>query len=384
MSEPLPTTPGDVPVPGRGARSVDDEEIPPELDADSRSRADWSFFETLLEPLHVERSDAWSRDRQRKIARVLSAITAMEETTNNAKPSPNLPPAPIAAIPSMATPVVAAPSRAHQSLAMSEARASRQGGRRRALIAGLTLALGIAGLALFWTAPFSSQAMAAIQHATEAARLPIDRQYALTLQLGSKGEIRTVLANLYVRGGDHFVLKHSGKAGTLWIGGNDRTVWLIPPIGPAFIARDPRRLNEWMSERDLPLSFLRITSLLAQLSTDCRLDLLEDERLPAPLPGDYRHIRATRRNPLGVLPATIDLWVDHETGLVRRVVCDWNRRGLITGPLTLTLDLVDDKALPDDFFDGRSHLDPTFSSDPRQPTRSVIELGTTSQEGDAP
>lgn len=233
--------------------------------------------------------------------------------------------------------------------------------RRRWITSSLQAAAGIGAVGVGWLAVSTlttPTAEAAVARAIEDARLERDRHYAISTEISRPGEGKTLRGDLYVRGAERFAVRHeSPLGGVVWVGGDQKTVWIIPAAGPAFVAADPRRMDQWIEERELPLPVLQVTAVLTHLQGHYDLELLAPERLEESAER-MQHVRGRRRAAVGLLPTTIDVWIHPRSGNVQRLSLDWERRlDPLPGPRRIQFDLVDQVALAGDWYTAEAHLD---------------------------
>jgi hypothetical protein len=227
-----------------------------------------------------------------------------------------------------------------------------------AVAASLVLALGI-----WWqvTSP-SQQAYATLQQTLQRAAETGARQYGVTavVQRPLVGK-REIEADLYVDGADRFLLRHPSilLPGEMWIGGNERENWLVPTRGPVLVG-DDKMLQQWLAdEQELSTPFLHVTTILQRMSRDYDLEMLPDEAVTASDRSGAtvrcRRVRGVLRDTMRPLPRTIELWSDHDTGIARRLILDWELRPEQVGRSRVAFELVGSKQLPPDWFEHAAH-----------------------------
>lgn len=293
--------------------------------ADQRRLADFQFLDTLLKHIYQPHGD----DRERRVRQVMAAIE---------QESPSLP-----------TPAGApvSPSRRRRLWAIP-------------LVAAAALLL-MAGL--FWRIEDGpSPAIAAVEKAMGEAQAETDRQYSMTItaRTTALGE-QTTAATLYVNGSDQFAVRHAAPLGEFWLGGDGQQVWFVPEIGPVLVGTE-QILSRVLNRQQLSTPFLQITSILQRLKNRYELRLLGEEPLSPPEgEGDsvlYQKIRGTLKTADPQWPRTIDVWVSRQSGIVQRVVLNWDRPAERQGLSRLELRLVGQSQLPDDWYTHAGHHGP--------------------------
>jgi hypothetical protein len=303
MSDPL-TPPDDEPRPGEpvavdarvagwideGRPLEDASWTPPER----RRAADGLWLNSLLQ--QTLRRDSVARER--RVIRVTTAITDLARQTQ----SSNTP--------------MGAPA------------------RRRRWWAPLTAA-AVCLLALAIWRPFgapSLTAVAAVQASLREASEAPDRRYRVTLTLAEETSTREVAADLWVRGGTHYVWRQAGPLGDFVIGSDGRQHWVTPSVGPIIVGTQPGLLEQAVLGEQAGTEFLQITSILARLAERYELQLLPEENLPA-VDGSQTlrctHVLGRRRpaaaetDGLPRPPETIELWTARQSGIAQKLVLNW-------------------------------------------------------------
>jgi len=240
------------------------------------------------------------------------------------------------------------------------ARGGRVAGRRRwlpavslssiAAAAAVMIALG------FWWQRGSQQAMAMVERSYQAALLPLDRTYDVTVER-TGGSMWPLKSTLTVRGGDKFLFEKRGPLGAMIrLGTDGQGYWFIPPAGPIVRAKDDAFLPAWMRRTSTDLPHLQVSTLLARMRDYYQLKRLPDEALTADGP-ELSHLHATwsarrlRPSKHGrTPPEEVELWADPATGVVEQLVLtlpiDEQRRQAHT----VTLRLVEEKSLGDESY----------------------------------
>ena len=219
-----------------------------------------------------------------------------------------------------------------------------------AAAAAVMIALG------FWWQRGSQQAMAMVERSYQAALLPLDRTYEVTVER-TGGLMRPLKSTLTVRGGDKFLFEKRGPLGAMIrLGTDGQGYWFIPPAGPIVRAKDDAFLPAWMRRTSTDLPHLQVSTLLARMRDYYQLKRLPDESLTADGP-ELSHLQATwsarrlRPSKHGrTPPEEVELWADPTTGVVEQLVLtlpiDEQRRQAHT----VTLRLVEEKSLGDEAY----------------------------------
>jgi hypothetical protein len=230
---------------------------------------------------------------------------------------------------------------------------------RYTVAAGLVIALGV-----WWQDSSPGQrAYATVQRSLEAAASAGARRYAVVSEVRRpfQGNI-TVRGDLYVDGAKRFAVRHPARLPLrdVWIGGNEREHWIVPPVGPVMIG-DEQMLRSWMSRRDdADTPFLHVTTLLERLATHYDLEMLPGESIADQAGGvvdiECQRVRGRLRadgDSRG--PQQVDLWASRVTGDARRVVLDWELTPEQFGRSLMTIELVEHPQLPADWFEPSAH-----------------------------
>jgi hypothetical protein len=198
-------------------------------------------------------------------------------------------------------------------------------------------------------------ASATVQKSLARAMEPGPREYQFKslVRTPVQGD-REFSGSLYLNGEQQFALRHPAllPGRDIWIGGNSRENWIVPGIGPVFVG-DDEMLRLWSGREELSTPYLHMTTLLEDLSNRYELESLPDE----PAAGrPCRRVRGVKLDPqAGRGPDLIDLWADERTGLVQRVVLDWQLQPNEIGCSTVQLNLVNQSPLPPDWFEHTAH-----------------------------
>jgi hypothetical protein len=225
-----------------------------------------------------------------------------------------------------------------------------------AAAASLLLVIG-----LWWQVDPSQRALAVVQQSLQRETEASPRQYSVTAvaHLPVVGRTERV-AELYVDRAERFALRRlaSPLLGEVWIGGNDREQWIVPPLGPILVG-DAQMLQDWMADKsDFPTPYLHLTTVLHLMSQRYDLEVLPDTSLALPdQTVRCRRVRGVLRDATWGPPSTIDLWADHDAGIVRQLILDWQLQPGQFGRSTVSIELVGRNELPQDWFEHSAHHD---------------------------
>jgi hypothetical protein len=226
-----------------------------------------------------------------------------------------------------------------------------------AIAANLLLAVG----ASLFLAGRNNSAYAAVLRSIAA--MPPTREYRIKMlhQFPLFGE-QAFDAELFLDDSSRFVVHHPGWNGLaeFWVGGSPNARWIVPNKGPALTGEE-QMIAGWLSKRGIPSPYLHVTTILERLSRNYKLEMLADEHIPnANAPSTTikcQHIVGTVEADVSNRPSTIDLWIDIDSGVARKVVLTWQRQRLDRGPVEWTIELVGSPDLPDDWFQLSGHIE---------------------------
>jgi hypothetical protein len=224
----------------------------------------------------------------------------------------------------------------------------------------------VLAVGLWWQVSSPSRrAYATVQETLRRAAEPGARHYNVkaVVQRPLLGK-KEITADLYVDGADRFVLRHPPipLLGELWIGKNERESWIAPTHGPILVG-DTTMLQRWIAanleDRDLATPYLHVTTILERTSRHYDLQRLPDADLAEPdHPGAAvrcHRVHGVLRDATSERPRTIDLWVDSDTGIARRVVLDWKLQRGQFGRSKVTIELASSVELPPNWFEPSAH-----------------------------
>lgn len=237
-----------------------------------------------------------------------------------------------------------------ERVAVAAAPVDARTGRRRWLVSSLTTAAGVGALAGGWlllaARPLSAQA--AVERALTDADRPLDRHFVIRTQLGGLANDELIESDLYVRGGDRLALRHPGPMGAnFWLGRDGRQSWLVPPIGPVLVSDDSSAIGGFIKDHRLLLPYPNVATVLQMMARQHDLETKPDESLPGRT-GRYHHIQARRQQKIGLVPQTIDLWIEPDTHAVVRLTLEWGGVAKFAEKLVerIEFDLVDETPRP--------------------------------------
>jgi len=226
-----------------------------------------------------------------------------------------------------------------------------------AAAAGLLLAIG-----LWWQSAPSRRVLAVVQKSLQWAAEAPARQYSVTavVHLPMVGRTERV-AELYVDRAQRFALRRPLVLlpGEVWIGGNEREKWIVPPRGPILVG-DHEMLQNWIAHSsDFPTPYLNLTTFLQLMSQRYDLEMLPDTDVALPNKRDQtvrcRRVRGLLRDTGWGPPSRVDLWADRDTGIVRRLILDWQLQPGQFGRSKVFIELASHKELPPDWFEHSAH-----------------------------
>jgi hypothetical protein len=237
----------------------------------------------------------------------------------------------------------------------------------------LVSACALLGLIGLWSnGNRDSAAAAVVERSLESALQEKDRSYRVTVDVRRPdGADRTLHATLDVRGGDRFVLVQPALLGPgeVRIGRDGQTAWLVPRLGPVFVAEDLAGLEARWGLEPPSTPYLQIATILRRMRG--QYDLTD-----APSPSDLapgsasapscRTIVGTLRHAVAGWPSRIEICVEQTTGNARRLELTWTRRADEPGPRRVLFELTDESPRPDAHYGHAAH---------HAPDRHVLRVG---------
>lgn len=167
------------------------------------------------------------------------------------------------------------------------------------LVAGLLL-LMLQGDAL-------PEAEAVMERVQASMREPVDRHFVAVVTENG----RHVRTNDWYCRGDLWTMRHDGRIGESWFGGDGRAVWWLTPRGVVRRWDDLGAFREAAKGIDPTLPYANLSRALQELSRDTTLATVGRE-------GDRVRIRAVRKT-AGPGIRAAELWADEASGVLDRV-----------------------------------------------------------------
>ena len=217
-------------------------------------------------------------------------------------------------------------------------------------------ALVLIGVVWWQQAPNSAYAM--IEQAYRAALSTTDRTYRVTMTY-DVSPTNPKTSTLHVRGGQQFAFEHTGPLGRhIWMGGNGREFWFIPPVGPVLVTDSEHFVGQWLNRSQADMPFLQLTTILERMRDNYELTAHPNEPLDGSGP-TLHHLRARRRSDItnenARIPEAIELWANRQTGVVQRLILTRSQDSTRPGPQTIVFDLTSEEPRAADFYDYSTH-----------------------------
>jgi hypothetical protein len=122
-------------------------------------------------------------------------------------------------------------------------------------------------------------------------------------------------------------------------------------------------LQRWIAENadetDFATPYLHVTTILKRTSKHYDLQKLADDAVALPgQPGtsvSCQRVRGVLRDATTERPRTIDLWVDSDTGIARRLVLNFELQPGQFGRSKVTIELAGSLTLPPNWFEHSAH-----------------------------
>lgn len=252
-----------------------------------------------------------------------------------------------------------APGSASTPPAPRAARARRPTGAAARWVAAAAAVLLI--VALVWSVSTGARANAALGELTRvlAAQASGDRTFLVrVVDPGAKpGREAAPLdgARLCVRPPAAWVLvRHDASGATVASGSDGHSSWSFSARGAVRVSSNPRRFRGSLPGEQHELPFLDPRDGLEELARAYDLALLE----PLTLDGVVcRRLVATRKENVGRGPKLVEVLYEQGSASLRRMTLDRlpQAKG---GPRAVALELVDERALPPEYFDHMFHHGP--------------------------
>ena len=171
---------------------------------------------------------------------------------------------------------------------------------------------------------------------------------------------REVTADLYLNDQDQFAVRHPGwsRFGEVWIGGDAKSRWVVPRFGPAIVGGE-EIVGSWLAKKDIPSPYLHVSTILYRMSRVYRLTMNDDTTLTLADSGESvacQHVIGELREFNKTLPSKIELWAKLDSGIAQRLELTWQRAESERGPIRWTIDLVDSRELPSNWFILDGHI----------------------------
>lgn len=305
----------------------DAQEIDPDVSmpaSDSRRLADLYFLNALLERLHMQDG----RTPEDRIRRVMSAIPTEEADWTD-----------------------------HQVAMPASLERHRRSTAWRWLFSSATAAaLVFALFGYWWISTPGQSAYAAVERAYRDAIQPRDREYHVSSEVRiTTNHTMSIESQLVVRGGEKFTLRHPVQLGQCWIGSNGQQGWYVPAVGVPRTENDPVIAMQWARKHGVGLPDLHVSALIDFLATSFDLELLPSEKLAGRGDIAWQRVRGVRREAEGDKCHLVELWAHPRTGVAQKIIIEWERQPGELGLMSITLNLVREKQLPDDWYEAASH-----------------------------
>lgn len=203
-----------------------------------------------------------------------------------------------------------------------------------------------------------TSASAALDRVIAAMGQPLDRTYRIeVLETGEtnapsrdgRGRFPASShlddATLWLRGAGQFVLRQTLPDGqTRFVGSNGKESWSVREGEAAHISKDPERFGGGVLAKRRELAFLDLHGQLDELKA-----LYQIEWLERPDDGPWK-LRGLRKSADQGGPREVELWFDHNSGLLERMILRQLPRGN-GGPRSIAVELESTSTLPADFYE---------------------------------
>jgi len=215
-------------------------------------------------------------------------------------------------------------------------------------------------------------ALATVTASLQDAHAGTDRLYRVQLDwAGPVAGSRGLPADLWVQGGDRYVLRHQGALGEFIVGSNGAEHWVVPAVGPIVVGDQPGLLEQAVLGNQLSSPDLLITTILDRMTQKYELTLLTEVDLPGPEgQANIRcsHVQGRRRSTSDPLaPDTIELWAARNSGVAQRLQLNWQTPPEERGLQAVTFELQPlQKPVAAEWFQHATH---------HAPDRRVIQRG---------
>lgn len=230
------------------------------------------------------------------------------------------------------------------------------------LVIAASVLIAVSSWSLFSSS--NQRAYAAVARSLRAT--PAAREYSIRIFANSlAGDEVTKTAQLYIDKNNRFAVRRQGWLGLsdIWIGSDGTNRWFVPRVGPAFQGSE-QILGGWLVRKDSTSPYLHLNTALKRMEKDYDLKMLHDIELEGvgvegrivceQVHGAWNGQRKSASN--RTLPTEIDLWVDKDNGIARRVVLAWNREPNQGGVTQWTIDLIGYPNLAENWFAPSGHI----------------------------
>ncbi|MFN9707435.1 MAG: hypothetical protein ACK595_21795 [Planctomycetota bacterium] len=187
---------------------------------------------------------------------------------------------------------------------------------------------------------------ATVRAARLAAEAPVDRQYQLSITLGSD---RRVDGTMTVRGRDRFVVAVGLPPGPFVFGCDGTSSWAVPPLPglPVRTAEGIGRAREALAGDGVALPFHSLATFLQQLERDFELSAVAT--------GELVRLSGDPRQPGGDERFTVAVDIEAATGVVRMLQLDWPGDRPPRAPRSLRLEWLAEPTLAPNFYGHVAH-----------------------------
>ncbi|MCW5764939.1 MAG: hypothetical protein KIT68_03060 [Phycisphaeraceae bacterium] len=180
----------------------------------------------------------------------------------------------------------------------------------------------IAAIVIPLSAPPSATAM--VRSAIDASKRAGDRRYEIRAMMGGQSRPGDEpIGVVDVRSGDRYVIRSRTPFGdTVWLGRDAQGVWAVRPDGS--VDRFPPRhvRPRWLDAGESTMFLDSVEGVLDELAGDYALNKADAGASPAGGP-ECDRITAVRTAARGPQPNRIELWIERDTRLVRRMELHW-------------------------------------------------------------
>ncbi len=176
--------------------------------------------------------------------------------------------------------------------------------------------------------PSTPSATAMVQSSIEAAKKAGDRRYEVRIPKPGETEATAkAIATMDIRSMDRFLLKvQTPQDTTVYVGRDQTGDWSIRPDGVVDRV-DPRRARpRWLELSDSTILMEAIENVLESLPKSYEITRSDPAALPSDPSRICNRITAKRSGDRGPEPTRIEVWIDQDSKLVRRMELHWPER----------------------------------------------------------